>query len=146
MESQTHRSHPPNPLDSPRPSRAQLWTGRVITVLVLLFLLFDGITKVLKFPQVLEASAKLGFPVASIAEIGVILLICTIVYVVPATSVWGTLLPTAYLGGAVCTQVRISGPLFDTLFPVGFCVLVWLGLVLRNPYLWTVLRPGGNRC
>ena len=145
MELQTQPSAPGNPLDSSKPSRARLWTGRVITVLVLLFLLFDGITKLLKVPQVVDASAKLGFPHASIVEIGIILLICTVAYIVPATSVWGALLLTAYLGGAVCTQIRISGPLFDTFFPVGFGVLVWLGLLLRNPRLWSCLRLGCKR-
>jgi hypothetical protein len=93
-----------------------------------LFLLFDGITKVMKVKAVLDASAQLGYPVSTIVGIGITLLVCTAFYVVPQTSVLGAILLTAYLGGAVATQVRVGRPMFEMLFPIIFFgVLMWAG-------------------
>jgi len=113
-------------------SKGRLWTGRIISVLVVLFLLFDGITKVMKVKAVLDASAQLGYPVSTIVGIGITLLVCTAFYVIPQTSVLGAILLTAYLGGAVATQVRVGSPMFETLFPIIFGVLMWAGLFLRE--------------
>jgi hypothetical protein len=113
-------------------SMKAVWTGRVISGLAVLFLLFDGVTKVMKVAPVLQASAQLGFPVSLIVVIGAVLLICTVIYVIPSTSILGAILLTGYLGGAVAIQARIGNPLFETLFPVIFGVLVWTGIVLRD--------------
>jgi hypothetical protein len=113
-------------------SMKAVWTGRVISGLVVLFLLFDGVTKVMKVAPVLQASAQLGFPVSLIVAIGAVLLICTVIYAIPSTSILGAILLTGYLGGAVAIQARIGNPLFETLFPVIFGVLVWAGIVLRD--------------
>jgi DoxX-like protein len=113
-------------------SRGRLWTGRIISILVVLFLLFDGITKVMKVKAVLDASAQLGYPVSTIVGIGITLLVCTAFYVIPQTAVLGAVLLTSYLGGAVASSVRISGPLFNTLFPIIFGVFVWVGIFLRE--------------
>jgi DoxX-like protein len=116
-------------------SKARLWTGRIISALVVLFLLFDGITKILKVRAVIEASAQLGFPVSAIAAIGTILVLCTVLYVIPRTAVLGAILLTGYLGGAVAIQVRAGNPMFETLFPIIFGALAWTGIFLREPRL-----------
>ena len=117
-------------------SKKSLWAGRVITGLVVLFLVFDGVTKVMKVAAVMEASARLGFPANLIVAIGITLLVCTAIYVIPRTSVLGAILLTGYLGGAVVTNLRAGSPLFSAvLFPVYFGVLVWAGLYLRNDRL-----------
>jgi hypothetical protein len=113
-------------------STKALWAGRVISGLAVLFLLFDGVTKVMKVAPVLQASAQLGFPVNLIVAIGTVLVICTVIYVIPSTSVLGAILLTGYLGGAVAIQARIGNPLFETFFPVIFGVLVWAGIFLRD--------------
>jgi DoxX-like protein len=92
------------------PSKAQKWTGYVLSTLVVLFLLVDSVMKLLKLPVVLDASAKLGFSASVIFTIGVILLLCVILYVIPQTSVLGAILLTGYLGGAVCTHLRLGIP------------------------------------
>ena len=120
-------------------SKASLWTGRVITGLVVLFMLFDGISKVMKAQQVIDATVRIGFPVTSIIGIGVTLLVCTVVYVIPNTSILGAILLTGYLGGATATQVRAGSPIFETVFPIIFGILVWLGLYLREPRLRTLV-------
>ena len=113
-------------------SKKRVWTGRIISALVVLFLLFDGVTKVMKEAHVLAASAQLGFPERTVVGIGVLLLACTAVYVIPRASILGAILLTGYLGGATATNVRAGDPLFETLFPVIFGVLVWGGLFLRD--------------
>ncbi len=112
-----------------------LWSGRVLSALIVLFLLFDGVTKIMKVPQVLQAQDRLGYPEHAAVMIGIIVLACTLVYVIPRTSILGAILLTGYLGGAVASQVRIDGHLFDTSFPFIFGVLAWASIFLREPRL-----------
>lgn len=125
-------------------SPALRWTGIVISTLAVLFFAFDGVGKVMKIPQVIEATTKLGVPVEQVPGIGILLLVCTALYAIPQTSVLGAILLTGYLGGAVQTHVRVGGPAFPVAFSVGFGVLVWLGLWLRDRRLQTLvpLRKG----
>jgi hypothetical protein len=110
--------------------------GWVISGLVTAFMLFDAVGKFVKPAAVVEAFARTGWPIELSATIGAILLFCTILYVVPQTSVLGAILLTGYLGGAVATNLRLENPVFShTLFPVYFGVLVWVGLWLREPAL-----------
>ncbi|MEO8605700.1 MAG: DoxX family protein, partial [bacterium] len=111
-------------------SKSGVLAGRIISTLVVLFLIFDGGAKVLKIPQVVEGSVQLGVPESAIPGIGIILLVATLVYVLPRTAVLGAILLTGYLGGAVFTHVRVGGPLFPIVFAVAFGVLTWLGLYL----------------
>src|SRR6266496_946543 len=120
---------------TPSESKTRLWTGRILTGLVVLFLLFDGITKIVKERHVLQAAADLGYSANMIAGIGVLLLGCVAVYVTPRSAVLGAVLLTGYLGGAVDANVRAGHPLFECIFPVIFGVLVWTGLFLREPRL-----------
>ncbi len=83
--------------------------------------------------------ARLEFPEKTIVEIGMILLVCTALYVVPKTSILGAVLLTGYLGGAVAVQLRVANPLFETLFPVMFGIVIWAGLFLRDERLWDLM-------
>jgi hypothetical protein len=116
-------------------SNKAVWAGRGISSLVVLFMIFDGVTKLMKIGPVQQAAAELGFSVPQIAAIGILLLACTLIYVIPQTSVLGAILLTGYLGGATAIQFRVHNPLFETLFPVIFGVLVWAGLYLCNSRL-----------
>jgi hypothetical protein len=120
-------------------STGRLWAGRIVSALVVLFLLFDSVTKVLKVAPVMQASAQLGYPVSTIAGIGITLLVCTIVYVIPQTSVLGAILLTGYLGGAIASNVRIGNPSFNTIFPIVFGVLIWAGIFLRDTRLGALI-------
>jgi hypothetical protein len=121
-------------------SRKRLWVGYAISALVLLFLLFDSLGKLLKVAPVLEGSAKLGYPESSVVGIGVVLLLCTILFAIPRTSVFGAILLTGYLGGAVATHVRVGSPLLThQLFPVYLGALIWVALYLRNEKLRRLL-------
>jgi DoxX-like family len=124
---------------TPAISKPSLWAGRIISALVVLFLLFDGVTKVLKVAAVLEASAELGVRESVVPGIGIVLLVCTVVYAIPRTAVLGAILLTGYLGGATATHVLAGGPVFPVVFAVGFGVLVWLGLFLRDERLRTLV-------
>jgi hypothetical protein len=120
-------------------SKKMLWTGRTISALLVLFLLFDGIAKVMKAAPVLEASAKLGIPESIIPGIGMVLIACAVVYAIPATCVLGAILLTGYLGGATATHVRVGDPIFPTVFAISFGVLAWAGLFLRDDRLRALL-------
>jgi hypothetical protein len=112
---------------------ARLWAGRIIFALVVLFLLFDIVGKLLAVPPVVEGTIQLGYPGNLVRVIGFILLACLVVYVVPRTSVFGAVLLTGYLGGAVATQVRVGSPVFThILFPIYVAVLTWGALYLRD--------------
>lgn len=113
--------------------RGTVWTGRIISGLVIAFLLFDSITKLMKVDAVVKASEQMGYPVSLLSIVGTILLACVVLYVVPRTSIWGAVLLTGYLGGAVEVNLRAGTPLFSNiLFPVYFGILVWAGLYLRS--------------
>ena len=120
-------------------SNSSLWAGRIVTGLVALFLLADGVGKLLKPEMVVSETVRLGYPESVILPIGVVLIVCTILYLIPTTSILGAILLTGYLGGAVATHVRAGEPLFSVLFAIAFGVLVWLGLYLRDPRLRALL-------
>jgi len=114
-------------------STSALWTARILSALLVLFLLFDGITKVFQESHVVEAFVRLGLPVALAPEIGIIVLVCAIVYAIPRTRILGAVLVTGLLGGAMATHVRAGSPLFETLiFPVMMGALAWVPLWLRD--------------
>jgi hypothetical protein len=116
-------------------SKAGLWTGRIISALPALFLLIDGTMKLFKPAVVVEATVKLGYPESVIVGLGIVLIVCTILYLIPRTTVLGAILLTGYLGGAVATHVRVGEPLFSIIFPVILGALLWGGLYLRNQRL-----------
>ena len=121
-------------------SRKLHWPGRVISALPILFLLFDGVMKLVKPAIVVETTVGLGYPERSILGIGLVLLACTVLYVIPRTSVLGAILLTGYLGGAVATHVRVGADWFPVFFPIIMGVLIWGGLWLRD-YQLRVLIP-----
>lgn len=114
-------------------SSGKVWTGRVLAGLPLLFLTWDAVVKVAVVPQVVEASARLGFAKSTLPLLGGVELAAVILTLFPRTRVFGAVLLTAYLGGAVETHVRLQDPLFThTLFPVYFAALIWGGLSLLD--------------
>jgi len=101
-----------------------------------LFLFMDGVGKLLKPKAVVEGTILLGYPESVLLGLGIVLLVCTILYVIPRTSILGAILLTGYLGGAVATHVRVGHPLFThILFPGYLGVLLWVGLFLRESRL-----------
>jgi hypothetical protein len=116
-------------------SRSQVWTGRVLSGLVSAFFVMDGVMKLLKPAPVVQATLQLGYPESTIIGIGVVLLVCTVLYLVPRTSALGAILLTGYLGGAVASQLRVGATWFNILFAVVFGCVVWAGLYLRDSRL-----------
>jgi hypothetical protein len=116
-----------------------LWTGRILSTLLALFMLLDAGMKFAKPPFVVEGTVKFGYSERVIVPLGVVLLVSTILYIIPATAVLGAILLTGYLGGAVATHVMVwEGP-FPVFLPVAFGIVAWLGLVLRDAPLRSVL-------
>ena len=116
-------------------SKKMIWSGRILSVLSAIFLLFDGAMKLVKPAPVVEATSRLGFPESALTGVGLALLGCTILYLIPRTAILGAILVTGYLGGAVATQVHARSSAFETIFPVIFGVLVWGGLFLQDERL-----------
>jgi hypothetical protein len=110
--------------------------GQGISALVIAFVIFDTVLHLINIPLVQKASAELGLPVGLAPAIGIIELLCVLLYAIPATSVLGAILLTGYLGGAVAAQLRVGNPLFgQILFPIYIGLMVWGGLWLREPRL-----------
>ena len=116
-------------------SPKMLWTGRISSGLPALFLLVDGVMKLVKPAVVVEGTVRLGYPEAVILPLGIVLIACTVVYLIPRTSVLGAILLTGYLGGAVATHVRVGEGLFPVSFPILLGVLLWGGLYFRDDRL-----------
>jgi DoxX-like protein len=123
-------------------SSKALWIGRILSGLVAFFLLVDAGFKLIRplpAPAV-EAFGKLGYPVEFAGGIGILLLTCVAVYLIPRTSVLGAILLTGYLGGAVASHVRVGDPWFShALFPVYVGLLIWGGLYFREPRLRAII-------
>jgi hypothetical protein len=113
-------------------SNTQLWAGRILSGLAALFLLWDGVMKLLKPATVVKATLDLGYPESDIVGIGLVLLAGTLLYIFPRTLILGAILLTGYLGGAIASQVRVQASWFNVVFALVIAGLVWGGLWLRD--------------
>jgi hypothetical protein len=127
---------------------ASVWTGRVLSGLVIAFLLFDAGLKLVAPQFAIDNSPPLDwqFDIATMRTLAVLLLIPTLLYIWPRTAVLGAVLITGYLGGAIATHVRADSPLLThTLFGIYLGLMVWGGLWLRSPALRSVLPFASER-
>jgi hypothetical protein len=113
-------------------AKTALWTGRVISTLPVLMLLMSAVMKFMKPPPVVEGFAHLGLPESLALGLGILEMLCTVLYVIPRTAVLGAILLTGYLGGATVTHLRVGDPF---IMPAILGVFVWGGLFLRDPRL-----------
>lgn len=121
-------------------SKGRLLAGRVMSALPALFLFVDGVGKLVRPAPVVEGTLQLGYPESVLLGLGIVLLVCTVFYVIPRTAILGAILLTGYLGGAIATHVRVGSPIFShILFPVYIAVLIWGGLYLRDERLRTLI-------
>src|ERR1700722_15246990 len=126
---------PPTNAETAPVSGPARWLGRILSGIVILFLLFDGAIKLVPWPIVTETMERIGYGSSeSLARtLGFITVVCTVLYAIPPTSILGAILLTGYLGGAMASHVRIGSPLFShILFGFYLGVMVWVGLWLRN--------------
>jgi hypothetical protein len=118
------------------------WTGRIMSALVILFLLIDGAIKLVPWPVVTETMDRMGYGSSETLarSLGIITIACTALYSIPPTSILGAILLTGYLGGAMASHVRIGSPLFThTLFGLYLGLMVWGGLWLRDKNLRSLI-------
>ncbi len=123
-------------------SKTALWTGRFLSGLVILFLLFDGAVKLVPWPVVTESMDRIGYGSSEnlARSLGFITIACTVLYTIPPTAVVGAILLTGYLGGAMASHLRIGSPLFShTLFGFYLGLMLWGGLWLRDRRLRTLI-------
>jgi hypothetical protein len=125
-------------------SKAKLWTGRIMSALPVLVMLFSAVMKLLKpVPVVQGFTQQFGFPESYLSRIGILELACVAVYLIPRTSVLGAILLTGYLGGAVVTHLRVGDPAFVGAVIVG--IFVWGGLFFREPRLRALIPLRSSR-
>jgi hypothetical protein len=135
MADAVHQSTAP-PSQTFRHSKWGKWIGWGMSGLMIAFLLFDSISKLVLEHHVVEATTQIGYPLDVIRPLGVICLACTLLYAIPRTSILGAILLTGYLGGSIASKVRIEDPMFSSvLFGAYFGILVWGGLYLRDERL-----------
>jgi hypothetical protein len=126
-------------------SRPALWSGRVLGALGAGMLVLDSVGKLLQVDAVVTTTGELGYTPDIVFSLGVILLGCVLVYLLPRTAAVGAVLLTGYLGGAIATHVRVGSPLLThTLFPTYVAALLWGSLLLRDPRL-RVFAPWSDR-
>ena len=116
-------------------SKPAFRSGRVLSGLVIVFMLFDGAVKLVPWPVVTETMDRIGYGSSeSLARsLGIITIVCTVLYAIPPTSILGAILLTGYLGGAMASHLRIGSPLFThTLFGLYLGLMVWGGLWLAT--------------
>jgi hypothetical protein len=109
-----------------------VWTGRVITVLVSLLFFFSAAMKFVGGAEVKEGMAHLGLPESMTIPLGILEAACTVVYLIPATSVLGAILLAGYMGGAICTHWRVGDPFVGQ---IAIALVIWLAIYLREPRL-----------
>lgn len=122
-------------------NKKQVIAGWVLSVLVILFMLLDGIMKFLKPAEVITTTVdELGYTEQHIFTLGILALTATLLYAIPRTSILGAILLTAYFGGAIASHLRIDNPIFShTFFTVYIGIFAWSGLWLRNMKLRQLL-------
>ena len=113
-------------------SNTLVWIGRIISGLIVLFLLFGGIFGIVKAADLAPQFAKYGYPAGAMVKIDITCIICALIYAFPRTAILGAILLTGYLGGATATHVRVGEPFF---IPILVAVLAWGGIFLRDPQL-----------
>jgi hypothetical protein len=122
-------------------SKPMLWAGWIMSGAVVLFLLLDGVMKLLLVEPVIEATRQIGYPLDVIRPLGIVCLVCAVLYAIPRTAILGAILLTGFLGGAIASKVRLEEALFSqVLFGAYVGVLAWGGLYLRDGRL-RVLIP-----
>jgi hypothetical protein len=126
-----------------QPSKKMVLSGRIISALPVLFLLWDSAGKLMKLGFVAEAFDRIGYPVSTARGIGLLELACVAVYLIPRTSYLGAVLLTGFLGGATAIHVRVGDPFFShTFFPTYVGLMVWCGLFLRDARLQALVTQG----
>jgi hypothetical protein len=121
-------------------SKTRLWIGRIMVAIAVLFMIFDGVLHIMNPQAVVDGFISLGYSDSLAIPLGIIELICLLFYIIPRTRVFGAILLTGYLGGAVASNVRIGSPFFSNiLFPVYIAILLWGGLYLLDTKIGGIL-------
>ena len=125
-------------------SKAGRWAGWIISVLCTLFMLMDAVMKIIKERHAIEGSNQIGWPVDLIQPLGIVLLLCTILYIIPRTCILGAILLTGYLGGAIAVMARAQAPGHPFIFPIIIGVLGWAGIFFRDARLRSLIPVRSN--
>jgi hypothetical protein len=117
--------------------RGLVWTGRILTGVIVAFLLVDAVGKLIPLAPYVEGTKQVGYALELLRPLGLLLAIPTILHLIPRTQFLGALLLTAYFGGAVATHLRVGTSAW---FPIVFCVILWAAYAMRSARLRAFLR------
>ena len=117
-------------------NRKIVWVGRGISILVSLLFAMSALMKLRGGPEVIQGMAHLGLPESLIMPLAILEISCVVIYAIPATAVLGAILLTGYIGGAICTHLRVGDPFF---MQIAIGIFIWLGLYLRENRLKALL-------
>lgn len=120
-------------------SKIQLWASYILQGLVVLMFLMGAVMNLLQTEEALTGATAMGYPKESVFYLGIVLLIGTLLYAFPKTVIFGAIILTGWLGGAVATHVIHKDPMFNIIFPVIFGIVLWLSILLRNKNLKALL-------
>ncbi|WP_425398103.1 DoxX family protein [Aeoliella sp.] len=112
------------------------WTGRFLSGSVAAAFLISGVGKLVGGEQLQEEFEHLGLSLDFRFPLAVLEVICAVIYAIPATCILGAILLTGYMGGAICTHWSAGDPFY---IQIAVGVLVWLGVYVREPRLWSLL-------
>ncbi|MBN8209015.1 DoxX family protein [Bacillus sp. NTK071] len=117
-------------------SRGRIWVAKLMSGIVILFMILDSMSKFFKPTSVVEGTIALGYSEHHLLVIGILGFVSAVLYALPRSSILGAVLLTGYFGGAISTHIRLDNPLFThTLFPVYLAILAWGGIWLRDAKL-----------
>ena len=116
-------------------SKTILWISYILQGLIVIMFLMGAIMNLLQTEEAVTGATEMGYPKESVHYLGIVLLIGTLLYAYPKTILFGAIILTGWLGGAVATHVIHKDPLFNTIFPVIFGIFLWLSIWLRNSKL-----------
>lgn len=127
-------------MDAQQTPKALLWASYIFQGVVVLMFLMGAFMNISQSEDAVNSAIEMGYPAASVVVLGIILLSATVLYAIPRTATIGAILLTAWLGGAVATHMIHRDPMFNTLFPVIFGILVWVALGLRDARIQALIR------
>ncbi len=114
-------------------SRTKTIIGWVLTVLIGGFLLIASASgKFLGGADVQNMMDNFGLHGNNRYYIGVVEVVCTVLFIIPRTGILGTLLLASYMGGAIVTHLEHGEPF---VFQIVFAAFIWITAFIRFPEL-----------
>lgn len=104
----------------------------ILAGLVAFIFVGSAISKFTADEEALKMASTFGLDAAANFNLGVIEIVCVILFVIPRTGILGTLLLAAYMGGAIATHLEHGLPVIA---PCAIQAFLWIAAFVRFPEL-----------